>query len=92
MNPKTAMHFEGYQTDCLDLGSSLESLLLLLDALVGLVAHDTTTPVSSLLVVLVHVSILDGRDELGELALVLRSDLGDSEDGGGLASELDSVM
>ena len=77
------MHFEGV-LDSLDLGSSLQSLLLLLNSLLGLGTHDTATPLSSLLVVLVHETILDSRDELGELALVLRSHLSDSEDGSSL--------
>jgi hypothetical protein len=34
--------------------------------------------------VLLHVAILDGRDELGELVLVLRSDLSKGQDSGGL--------
>lgn len=33
---------------------------------------------------LVHEAILDGRDELGELSLVLSADLSESEDSGGL--------
>jgi len=34
--------------------------------------------------VLVHEAILDGRDELGELRLVLGADLGEGNNGGGL--------
>jgi hypothetical protein len=34
--------------------------------------------------VLLHVTVLDGRDELGELVLVLGADLGEGQDSGGL--------
>lgn len=60
------------------------SLLLLQGAHLGLGAHDTTTPLSASLVVLVHEAILDGGDKLGKLSLVLGADLGESEDSGGL--------
>lgn len=33
---------------------------------------------------LLHVAILDGRDELGELVLVLGADLSEGQDSGGL--------
>jgi hypothetical protein len=36
------------------------------------------------LLVLLHVALLDGLDELGKLRLVLGADLGDSDDGSGL--------
>lgn len=75
-----------YQIIYLNLGGSLQSLLLLECAHLGLGTHDATTPLSAALVVLVHEAILDGRDELGELSLVLRSDLGQSQDSGGLKS------
>jgi len=68
----------------LDLGSSLESLLLLDDLHLSLGTHDTTTPLSAGLVVLLKVTVLDSGDELGELVLVLGADLGDGEDSGGL--------
>jgi hypothetical protein len=68
----------------LDLGSSLESLLLLDDLHLSLGTHDTTTPVSAGLVVLLKVTILDSGDELGELSLVLGADLSDGEDSSGL--------
>jgi len=55
----------------LDLDSALEGLALLLSAGVSLGAHNTTTPVSLSLLVLVRVTFLDGLDELGELRLVL---------------------
>lgn len=69
---------------CLNLGGSLESLLLLQGAHLGLGAHDTTTPLSAGLLVLVHEAILDGGDELGQLSLVLGADLSEGEDSGGL--------
>lgn len=68
----------------LDLDGSIESLLLLGDAVVGLLAHDTTTPVTAGVLVLVGVALLDGREELGELGLVLGANLGQGQDGGGL--------
>jgi hypothetical protein len=68
----------------LDLDGSVQSLLLLGSAGVGLSTHDTTTPVSAGLLVLVGVAILDGLDELGELSLVLGADLGEGEDSCGL--------
>lgn len=69
---------------CLDLDGSVKSLLLLGNEGVGLVAHDSTSPVAAGLLVLVGVSLLDGGDELGELGLVLGADLSKSEDGSGL--------
>lgn len=71
----------------LDLGGSIESLALLLSAHLGLGTHDTTTPLLAGLLVLVHETVLDGGDELGELGLVLRADLGKSEDSSGLSFE-----
>jgi hypothetical protein len=68
----------------LDLDGRLDGLALLLLAIVGLGTHDTTTPVTTVLLVLVRVTLLDGRDELGELGVVLGADLGQSNDGGGL--------
>jgi hypothetical protein len=38
--------------------------------------------------VLLHVAILDGRDELGELSLVLGADLSEGQDSGGLLNPL----
>jgi len=78
------MHCEGYKQISLDLGSSLKSLLLLDDLHLSLGTHDTTTPLSAGLVVLLKVTVLDSGDELGELVLVLGADLGDGEDSGGL--------
>ena len=68
----------------LDLDSGLGSLALLLLASNGLGAHDTTTPVTAGLLVLVGVALLDGGEELGELTLVLSAGLSESEDGRGL--------
>jgi hypothetical protein len=72
-------------SDHLDLDSALDSLPALLHASVGLGAHDTTSPVTrSILVVGLEVAVVDSRDELGKLVLVLRADLGEGEDGSGL--------
>jgi len=71
-------------TAALNLDGVVKSLLALLDALLGLVAHDATTPLLAGILVLLDVALLDGRDELGELVLVLGADLGDGEDSGGL--------
>ena len=76
---------------CLDLDGKLESPLLLRDAVHGLLAHDTATPLLAGLLVLLNVTLLDGGDELGELGLVLRSDLGDSKDSSGLRLRLDKA-
>jgi hypothetical protein len=73
------------QSDHLDLDGALDSLPALGHASVGLSTHDTTTPVAgSLLVVRLEVAIVDGRDELGELGLVLGADLGKGEDSSSL--------
>lgn len=68
----------------LDLDSGLKRLPLLLGALLCLGTHDTTTPLLSRLLGLLDVAILDGRDELRQLVLVLRANLGESEDSSGL--------
>ena len=68
----------------LDLDGVLDSLALLLGTVIGLLAHDTTTPVAARVLSLVSVALLDGRQELGELGLVLGADLGEGQDGGGL--------
>jgi hypothetical protein len=73
--------------DRLDLDGGLNGLALLLLAVVGLGAHYTTTPVTAVLLVLVGVSLLDGGDELGELGVVLRADLGE----GNNSSSLDKL-
>ena len=76
----------------LDLDGVLNSLALLLLAGIGLGAHDTTAPVAAGLLVLVGVALLDGREELGELSLVLSADLSQSQNGGGLkTTELEMV-
>ena len=66
----------------LDLDSALNSLPALLHTGVGLGTHDTTSPVTrGILVVRLKVTIVNGRDELGQLSLVLSADLGKGEDG-----------
>lgn len=70
----------------LDLDSRLESLLLLLDFLLGLGSHDTATPLSPAVLRLLYVSAFDRLNELGELALVLGSDLSQGQDGSRLRS------
>lgn len=72
------------QAQPLDLDSCLQSLLLLLNTLVSLGTHDTTTPLSAGILRVGKVTILNGTDKLGKLALVLGSDLGDGEDGSSL--------
>lgn len=79
---------EGWKDLGLDLDGSLEGLGLLGGLVLGLLAHDTTTPVPLGLLVLVHVALLDGLDELGKLRLVLRADLGDGGNSGGLVKML----
>jgi hypothetical protein len=60
----------------LDLDGALNSLPALLHASVGLGTHDTTTPVTrGILVVLLEVAVVDSADELLELVLVLGADL-----------------
>lgn len=71
-------------SNCLDLDGALEGLGLLGGLGVGLSAHDATTPVTLGLLVLLHVALLDGLDDLGKLRLVLGADLGDGDDSGGL--------
>lgn len=61
----------------LDLDRTLQCLPLLILARNGLGTHDSTTPVTLGLLVIRHVSILDGGDKLGELILVLLSNLGE---------------
>lgn len=87
MQPRRSPHFNASCPSCrcnLDLEGRVKSLLALLDALGGLVTHDTTTPSLAGILVLLHVSLLDGGDELGELGLVLGADLGEGENGSGL--------
>jgi hypothetical protein len=68
----------------LDLDSTLKSLALLLGPSDGLGTHNTTAPVSLRLFVLLTVTLLDGLDQLGQLSLVLRSNLGQSKNSSGL--------
>ena len=68
----------------LNLESGLLGLLALGNARLGLDAHDATTPLLAGVLVLLEISLLDGRDELGQLVLVLGADLGQGEDSGGL--------
>lgn len=72
----------------LDLDRVLDRLALLLLARIGLGAHDATAPVAALLLSLLEVALLDGGDELGELALVLSADLSQGQNGGGLGGML----
>lgn len=64
----------------LNLDGTLKSLPLLLLAGVGLEAHDTTTPVSPALLVLVSVALLDRRHKLAQLRLVIRLNLSQRQD------------
>lgn len=75
----------------LDLDGVLESLLALGNLHLGLDAHDATAPLATSLLVLLDVALLDGRDELGELVLVLSADLSKSEDGSGLVKKNELV-
>lgn len=68
----------------LDLDSRLESLLALLNTLLGLEAHDATTPLLASSLVLLKITVLDGGNELSKLVLVLGADLGDGKNGGSL--------
>lgn len=68
----------------LDLDSTVKSLALLLSAGLSLGTHNTATPVSLGLLVLLSVTLLDGLDHLGKLSLVLGADLSQSEDSSGL--------
>ena len=60
------------------------SLLLLDDLHLSLGTHNTTTPLLADVLVLLQVSILDGRNKLGQLSLVLRADLGNCKDSSSL--------
>lgn len=75
-------------SDHLDLDLTLSTLRLLALVGLGLGTHDATTPVTLSLLILVHVALLDGLDELGELSLVLGADLGDGKGSGGLLEKL----
>lgn len=68
----------------LDLDGALQGFPSLLHAGVRLSAHDTTSPVTVGVLVLLEVSVLNSGRELGELVLVLRSHLGQGKDGSSL--------
>jgi hypothetical protein len=72
----------------LDLDGLLKSLLALGNTGLGLVTHNTATPALAGILVLLKVTLLDGRDELGELVLVLGADLGEGEDSSGLVARV----
>ena len=80
MQPRPSDHANA----SLNLDGRLDGLLALLDALLGLGAHDATTPLLAGVLVLLDVALLDGRDKLGQLVLVLGADLGDGENSGSL--------
>ena len=69
-------------TSSLYLDSTLKRLSLLLRPGNRLCSHDASAPVALSLLVLIRVALLDGRDEFGELGLVLLADFGEGEDGG----------
>lgn len=68
----------------LDLDRTLNCLSLLLLSCHSLGPHDTTTPVASVLLVLVVEAVVDGADELAELVLVLLLDLRQGDNSGRL--------
>lgn len=72
------------QVNSLDLDGGLLCLALLLRARDSLLAHDASTPVALRLFIFLRVAFLDGRDELGQLGLVLGADFSQGEHGGGL--------
>lgn len=61
-----------------------ESLILLGSGGLGLGAHDTSTPGTTVILELLKVVSVDGGDEGGETRLVLITDLGEGNGGGGL--------
>ena len=61
MQPRPSDHANA----SLNLDGRLDGLLALLDALLGLGAHDATTPLLAGILVLLDVALLDGRDKLG---------------------------
>jgi hypothetical protein len=75
----------------LDLDSALESLPPLLHASVRLSTHNTTAPVADRVLVLLEVTVVDGGNELGELALVLGTNLGQSKNGSGLVGLVNAI-
>lgn len=72
----------------LNLDGRLDSLALLLGALVRLVTHDATTPGAACSLGVDHVSILDGGHQLGQLRLVLGADFSDGQDSSGLKNTI----
>ena len=68
----------------LDLDGALQRFPTLLHTSVRLGAHNTTAPVTNVLLVLLEVAILDCRDKLGEFRLVFGSNLSKSNDSSGL--------
>jgi len=92
LTPEHGIREECRYLDCLDLDGSLEGLGLLSGLGLGLGTHDATTPVALGLLVLVHVALLDGLDELGKLRLVLGADLSDGADSGGLKELLVQIV
>lgn len=92
LTPEHGIREDCQDLSCLDLDGRLEGLGLLCGLGLGLGTHDATTPVALGLLVLVHVALLDGLDELGELRLVLGADLSDGADGGSLKGLLVHVV
>jgi len=68
----------------LDLDGRLKSLALLLSASISLSTHDTTTPVSLGFLVLLAVTLLNGLNQLRQLRLVFRANLGQSNNSSSL--------
>lgn len=77
-------HWKRGLGEILDLDGVFDGLALLGLSGNGLGTHDTSAPVALALLVFFAVTFLDGGDELGELSLVLRPDLGQSKNGSGL--------
>jgi hypothetical protein len=71
LKPEHKLRWRVLWSNCLDLDGALKGLGLLCGLGVGLGAHDSTTPVTLGVLVLLHVALLDGLDELGKLRLVL---------------------
>jgi len=68
----------------LDLNRTLYSLSLLLLPGLGLHTHNTTTPVSSVLLILAGITLIDRRHKFAQLGLIIPLDFGESKHGGGL--------
>ena len=84
----TPIRSSAHRNAALNLDGGVDGLLALLNALLGLGAHDATTPLLAGILVLLDVALLDGGDELGQLVLVLGANLGDGENGSGLEMAL----